>query len=176
GAAAIRPIRRHCSEATAVICSAGPTRSSRASGVELTSFAGPIVVLPSDVAQSVLHLLGPHHLVSSRLRFLLLQPADTRLLFTAPNYRRLWAIGGLTGIARWLEFVAVAIFAYELTRSPELVALLAVLRMVPYVLLGFLVGAVADTMDRKRLLLASFTAMVLASSTMAVITAAGAAT
>jgi hypothetical protein len=41
-----------------------------------------------------------------------------------------WAIGGLSGIARWLEFVAIAIFAYELTRSPELVALLAVLRMV----------------------------------------------
>ena len=110
------------------------------------------------------------------MRFLLLQPADTRLLFASTNYRRLWAIGGLTGVARWLEFVAVAIFAFELTRSPELVALLAVLRMVPYVLLGFLVGAVADAIDRKCLLLASFAAMVLASSTMAIITAAGAAT
>src|SRR5262245_26479436 len=119
---------------------------------------------------------GASHLVSSRLRFLLLKPADTRLLFAAANYRRLWAIGGLTGVARWLEFVAVAIFAYELTRSPELVALLAVLRMVPYVLLGFLVGAVADAIDRKRLLLASFATMVLASSTMLIITGAGAGT
>jgi len=48
--------------------------------------------------------------------------ADTRSLFARPDYRRLWAIGGMTGVARWLEFVAIAIFAYELTRSPELVA------------------------------------------------------
>ena len=102
--------------------------------------------------------------------------ADTRFLFAKANYRRLWAIGGLTGVARWLEFVAVAIFAYEITRSPELVALLAVLRMVPYMLLGFLVGAVADAIDRKRLLVASFAVMVLASATMLVVTATGAAT
>jgi predicted MFS family arabinose efflux permease len=106
----------------------------------------------------------------------LLKPADTRLLFTRADYRRLWAIGGLTGVARWLEFVAVAIFAYELTRSPELVALLAVLRMVPYVLFGFLMGAVADAIDRKQLLVASFATMVAASATMFVVTAMGAAT
>jgi predicted MFS family arabinose efflux permease len=106
----------------------------------------------------------------------LLQPAYTRLLFARADYRRLWAIGGLTGIARWLEFVAVAIFVYELTRSPKLVALLAVLRMVPYVLFGFLMGAVADAVDRKRLLVASFATMVAASATMLVVTAMGSAT
>jgi predicted MFS family arabinose efflux permease len=98
------------------------------------------------------------------------------LLFSRPDYRRLWAIGGLTGVARWLEFVAIAIFAYELTRSPALVALLAVLRMVPYVLLGFLTGAVADIVNRKRLLVATFAAMAVASGTMLVVTALGAAT
>jgi predicted MFS family arabinose efflux permease len=106
----------------------------------------------------------------------LLPFADTRFLFVKADYRRLWAIGGLTGVARWLEFVAIAIFAYELTRSPELVALLAVLRMVPYMLLGLLVGAVADAIDRKRLLVASFAGMVLASATMLVVIATGAAT
>ena len=106
----------------------------------------------------------------------MLQLADTRLLFAGADYRRLWAIGGLTGIARWLEFVAIAIFAYELTRSPELVALLAVLRMVPYMLLGFLVGAVADAVDRKSLLVVSFATMVLTSVAMLLVTAAGLAT
>jgi len=106
----------------------------------------------------------------------LLQPADTRLLFLGADYRRLWAIGGLTGVARWLEFIAIAIFAYELTRSPKLVALLAVLRMVPYVLFGFLVGAIADAIDRKHLLVAGFATMVAASITMLVVTAMGAAT
>ena len=106
----------------------------------------------------------------------MLQPADTRALFARPDYRRLWAIGGLTGIARWLEFVAIAIFAYELTRSAALVALLAVLRMVPYLLLGFVTGAVADIIDRKRLLVATFATMAVASGTMLVVTALGAAT
>jgi MFS family permease len=106
----------------------------------------------------------------------LLQPADTRLLFARPDYRRLWAIGSLTGVARWLEFVAIAIFAYDLTRSPELVALLAVLRMLPYMMLGFLMGALADAINRKRLLVASFAIMVAASTTMLTAAAMGAAT
>jgi MFS family permease len=105
-----------------------------------------------------------------------LQPADARLLFARPDYRRLWAIGGLTGVARWLEFVAIAIFAFELTHSPALVALLAVLRMVPYMLLGFLTGALADIIDRKRLLVAAFATMTIASGSMFVIAALSAAT
>ena len=86
----------------------------------------------------------------------MLHLADTRLLFAQADYRRIWAIGGLTGVARWLEFVALAIFAYEITHSPELVALLAVLRMVPYLLLGFFMGALADALDRKRLMVVTF--------------------
>jgi len=54
--------------------------------------------------------------------------------------------------------------------------LLAVLRMVPYVLFGFLIGAVADAIDRKRLLVASFATMAVASATMFIITAMGVAT
>ena len=104
------------------------------------------------------------------------QLTDTRDLFALADYRRLWAIGGMTGVARWLEFVAIAIFTFELTRSPELVALLAVLRMVPYVLFGFLMGALADAVDRKRLMVVSFAMMVAASATMVVVTALGAAT
>src|SRR5207253_10561789 len=106
----------------------------------------------------------------------LFQQANAGLLFARPDYRRLWAIGGLTGVARWLEFVAIAIFAYELTRSPALVALLAVLRMVPYMLLGFLTGALADIIDRKHMLVATFAAMVVASGTMLLVTAMGSAT
>jgi predicted MFS family arabinose efflux permease len=102
--------------------------------------------------------------------------ADTRLLFAQADYRRIWAIGCLTGVARWLEFVALAIFAYEITHSPELVALLAVLRMVPYVLLGFFMGALADALDRKRLMVAAFSLMVAATTAMLIVAAMGAAT
>jgi MFS family permease len=79
--------------------------------------------------------------------------ANSFRLLARPDYRRLWAVGALTGAARWLEFVALAIFAYQLTRSPEMVASLSVLRMLPYVVLGLFVGALADAFDRRRLLI-----------------------
>ena len=79
-----------------------------------------------------------------------------RALFAVPDYRRLWAIGAGVGLARWLEFLALAIYAYQLTGSAQLVALLAIARMVPYVAFGFLVGALADLFDRRRLLVLSF--------------------
>lgn len=99
--------------------------------------------------------------------------AHTRDLFGIAGYRQIWLIGGISGVARWLEFVGLAIFAYELTRSPTLVALLAVLRMLPYALCGVLTGALADAFDRKMLLSASLAAMALIASTMALLTATG---
>ncbi len=94
-------------------------------------------------------------------------------LFVFPDYRRLWAAGALTGIARWLEFIALGIFAYELTQSPKLVALLAVLRMMPYVLLGFVMGVLADRFDRRRLLMAATAVVCLTATGMAIFTGLG---
>ncbi len=99
--------------------------------------------------------------------------ANASDLFAVADYRRMWAIGAFCGVARWLEFVAIAIFVYELTHSPELVALLAVLRMLPYVLLGFSMGALADAIDRKSLLIASLLVMALVSGAMALLTLSG---
>lgn len=94
-------------------------------------------------------------------------------MFAIPDYRRLWGAGALTGVARWLEFIALGIYAYELTRSPPLVALLAVLRMMPYVALGFFVGALADRLDRRRLLMAGTFLVFATAATMCALTAAG---
>ena len=94
----------------------------------------------------------------------------TSSLFANPDYRRLWAAGALTGVARWLEFIALGIYAYELTRSPQLVALLAVLRMMPYVALGFLVGALADRFDRRRLLILGTSIAALTAAVMCALT------
>jgi MFS family permease len=94
-------------------------------------------------------------------------------VFADANYRRLWGIGALSGIARWLEFLALGIYAYELTRSPPLVALLAMLRMMPYVALGFLMGALADRFDRRRLMIAATFVMLATASVMAGLVAAG---
>ncbi len=89
------------------------------------------------------------------------------------DYRRLWAAGALTGIGRWLEFIALGIYAYEVTHSPPLVALLAVLRMLPYVALGFLIGALSDRFDRRKLLMAGTSVVCLTAAIMSVATGTG---
>lgn len=104
---------------------------------------------------------------------MLLPLAAARTLFADSAFRRTWAIGTITGIIRWFEFVALAIFTYELTRSPQMVALLAVLRMLPYAMLGTAVGGLADVVDRARLLQGSLLAMAIATIAMAVLAAIG---
>lgn len=99
--------------------------------------------------------------------------AEIKALFALGDYRRLWSIGGLTGVCRWLEFIALGIFAWELTRSPSLVALLGVLRMLPYVALGFFTGAIADSIDRRRGQMFTLAVMATTSIVMAVLTATG---
>jgi len=96
-----------------------------------------------------------------------------RVLFAAPDYRRLWVIGATVGVARWLEFLALGVFAYEVTHSPPLVALVAIVRMIPYILLGVAVGALADYFDRRRMLIFAYFGGFAASAALAVIAAAG---
>lgn len=79
-------------------------------------------------------------------------PSSLRI-FANPDYRRIWCFGLLTGTVRWLEFLAVGIYAFEITQSPQLVALLALLRMSPFVFLGFFIGALTDIVNRKRWLI-----------------------
>ena len=71
-------------------------------------------------------------------------------LWRIGDYRRGWLLGLFTGISRWLEYLALGIFAYELTKSPPLVALLAIVRIAPYALFGFWIGTLTDTINRKR--------------------------
>ncbi len=92
-----------------------------------------------------------------------------------PDFRRVWAIGRLTAVCRWLEIVGTSIFVYELTRSPQLVALLAVMRMLPYVTLGLVFGGLADAYERTTLLKIGLVAMLLMCLVIAGLTAMGAA-
>ena len=100
----------------------------------------------------------------------------SRELFRLPDYRRLWVAGAVSGITRWLEFIAIGIFAYELTHSPPLVALLAMVRMAPYVMLGFFVGALADRFDRRLLMMLATCLLALTTLVMTALTATGSAT
>ena len=64
-------------------------------------------------------------------------------LFGEADFRRLWLVGVVVFAVRWLEMLAVAVFAYQRTGSPLIVALLTMLRMLPMALFGAIVGAMA---------------------------------
>lgn len=99
--------------------------------------------------------------------------SSLRSLFALADYRRLWAIGAGVGIGRWLEMLALGIYVFQITQSPSLVALVAIVRMLPYALMGFLIGALADYMDRKRLLVIGMSVAVASAFSMAVLSALG---
>jgi MFS family permease len=89
-------------------------------------------------------------------------PADatkTGALLRDPAFVRLWLVGGLVGVLRWLELLAISVYALEATGSPFVVALMTVLRMAPMALLGIPAGALADRYDRKRLLIIGLMAL-----------------
>jgi len=73
-------------------------------------------------------------------------------LFSLADFRRLWFAGFTLSVVRWLEMLALALFAYRLTGSAFVVAVLTVLRLLPMALFGAFVGAAAERFDRRRVL------------------------
>lgn len=84
-------------------------------------------------------------------RRLLLDTAPLR----NPAYRRLWIGHGVSFIGFQVTAVAVPVQVYEMTGSSFWVGVLGMVNLVPLVVFGLWGGAVADHMDRRRLLLAS---------------------
>jgi hypothetical protein len=72
-----------------------------------------------------------------------------------PDFRRLWLGNSLGFIGFQLTAVAVPVQVYELTGSSFWVGMLGLVGLVPLVTFGLWGGAVADAVDRRRLLLAS---------------------
>ena len=95
--------------------------------------------------------------------------ASRRWLFGEPDFRRLWLVGLVVFSVRWLEMLAVAVFAYQRTGSPFVVALLTMLRMLPMALFGALIGAAAERVERCRALVFVVATMLLCSIALALL-------
>ncbi|MQA86822.1 MAG: MFS transporter [Streptosporangiales bacterium] len=79
---------------------------------------------------------------------------DTRPLRHA-DYRRLWAGQGVSFIGYQLTQVAVPVQVYDLTHSSFWVGMVGLASLLPLIAFGLWGGAVADAMDRRRLLIMS---------------------
>src|ERR1700726_3991977 len=88
-------------------------------------------------------------------------------LFGEADFRRLWLVGVVVFAVRWLEMLAVAVFAYQRTGSPLIVALLTMLRMLPMALFGAVVGALAERLERRTALIIVVISMLLTSLVLA---------
>ena len=78
-----------------------------------------------------------------------------------PAFRHLFASQFISGLGTMVSYVAVPWQLYELTHSNALVGLLGLVQLVPVVVCGLLGGAVADRVDRQRLLMGSEALMAL---------------
>ncbi|WP_062214270.1 MFS transporter [Streptomyces sp. NBRC 109706] len=84
------------------------------------------------------------------------QPPTPRPPLGAP-YWRLWTSSGLSNLADGVARVALPLAAVEVTRSPTLIAGLAVTLALPWLLFALPAGALADRLDRRRMMLAANT-------------------
>jgi MFS family permease len=80
---------------------------------------------------------------------------DIRPLRESRDFRRLWFGVGISAIGSQITTVAIPFQLYEQTRSTLLVGLLGLAALVPLLVVPLYGGAVADAVDRRRMLLLS---------------------
>jgi MFS family permease len=82
-------------------------------------------------------------------------------------YRRLWAGQGVSFIGFQLTSVAVSAQIYDITKSSFWVGMLGPANLIPLIIFGLWGGAIADAVDRRRLLLVG--ALIAWSATLALL-------
>jgi MFS family permease len=70
-----------------------------------------------------------------------------------PDFRRLWFATTFSSTGAHITGVAIAFQIYELTGSPLAVGLIGLVELIPLFTLSFVGGALADSMDRRKLLM-----------------------
>lgn len=96
-----------------------------------------------------------------------------RRLLATPDFVRLWLAGGLTNTMRMQEILVAGVFAYQVTGSALAVSLVLMVRALPMLLMGALAGALAESLDRKRLLMGGQACACAGAFTVALLSATG---
>ena len=99
--------------------------------------------------------------------------ADLTPLRTSADFRRLWIGNTISWVGQGMTALAISLQVYDLTHSSFSVGLVGLFSLVPLVVFGLYGGAVADTVDRRLLGLASSTGSWLLAVALAVAALAG---
>src|SRR5215207_3436351 len=97
-----------------------------------------------------------------------------RGLFTEPDFRRLWFVGLVVFLVRWLETLVTGLFTWNATGSAFLVAMMTMLRLLPMGLFGAFLGAWAERVEGRTALLLTVLGCLLSSLAVALLANAGA--
>jgi MFS family permease len=93
---------------------------------------------------------------------------DVRPLRESPQFRRLWIGQAISLIGSHISWVAIPYQVYQLTGSTLAVGLLALCDLIPLATLAIVGGAIADSVDRRRLLLLTEIGLVFVTAGLAV--------
>jgi MFS family permease len=99
--------------------------------------------------------------------------ADTTPLKESADYRRWWFGYSLSFTGNQLTQFAIPLQVYSITHSSLYVGLVGLVVVVPLIVMGLLGGAIADAVDRRRLTLITSAALMVLSTVLAVLSAAG---
>lgn len=101
------------------------------------------------------------------------QPASSLAPLEQPLFRALWIAALASNIGTWMQEVGAAWLMTSITAAPTQVALVQAAATLPIFLLALVAGALADVLDRRRLLLGTQAWMMLASGALGVLTVLG---
>ena len=96
-----------------------------------------------------------------------------RSLFRDGSFLRLWGIGSLLMATRWFEILSTSVFTFAVTESALAVALVNFARSAPNLLFGAFIGAVADRLDRRAMLIGGQTVLVVVTATLWLLASSG---
>ncbi|MCO8124454.1 MFS transporter [Stieleria sp. TO1_6] len=93
-----------------------------------------------------------------------------------PIYRSFWIASLVSNLGTWMHEIGAGWLMTDLDASPQMVAAVRTAMAAPIVLLAIPAGVLADRTDRRKLLLATQTMLLLTTATLAVLTYSGAVT
>jgi MFS family permease len=100
-------------------------------------------------------------------------PAEEPSPLSIPIFRRIWLASLSSNFGGMIQSVGAAWMMTSLSASPQMVALVPAMTTLPILLLSLWAGAVADNLDRRKVMLACQVAMLLVSAALAAFAWAG---
>ena len=101
-----------------------------------------------------------------------IEVSAARAALGSRDFRTVWLGGFASNIGTWMQNVVLGAYAYELTRSPTFVSAITLAQLGPMLVLSVVGGLLADTFDRRRMLLATQAMQLVAAVALTVVVAA----